>query len=203
MPRFARRLFTAAALLLAVPAHAEVTAKTDAGFATSTAVDIPGKTPQQVWPVLLTPAKWWNPIHSWSGDSENLYIDAQAGGCFCELLPLPRGAAEGTRRGSVEHARVISAMPPQLMRLTGALGPLQGEALVGTLTVVLKPIPGGGTHMTWSYVVGGFMRMKVDDISPLVDKVLAEQATRLADLAGAPEVPASPLQPEAKRPGAF
>jgi hypothetical protein len=71
-------------------------------------------------------------------------------------------------------------MPPKLLRMSGALGPLQGEALVGTLTVVLKPLPDGGTHLTWSYVVGGYMRMKVDEIAPVVDEVLVEQFNRLA-----------------------
>jgi uncharacterized protein YndB with AHSA1/START domain len=181
------------ACCIAAPAQAEVTAKSDIGFVTSTTVDIPARSLDEVWQALLKPAKWWNPLHAWSGDADNLYLDAQAGGCFCELLPLPKAAAPGTRRGSIEHARVLAAMPPRLLRLTGALGPLQGEALNGTLTVVLKPLPDGGTRMTWSYVVGGFMRMKVEDIAPIVDRVLAEQAQRLAAFAQAPpgEGPAS------------
>ena len=182
--RLATCALLAATFALAGPARAEVVAKTDIGFATTTAVDVPGKAPEVVWQALLKPAKWWNPVHSWSGDADNLYLDAQAGGCFCELLPLPKDAPEGTRRGSIEHARILATMPPRLLRLTGALGPLQGEALIGTLTVTLKPLD-GGTRMTWSYVVGGFMRMKVDDIAPIVDKVLAEQAQRLSAFAQA------------------
>ena len=185
-------ILLAAAVALAGPARAEVAARTEIGFVTTTAVDVPGKTPQEVWQALLKPAKWWNPIHSWSGDADNLYLDAQAGGCFCELLPLPKDAPEGTRRGSIEHARILASMPPKLLRLTGALGPLQGEALNGTLTVMLKPAD-GGTRMTWSYVVGGFMRMKVDDIAPIVDRVLAEQAQRLSAFAQIPA--AAPPRP--------
>jgi len=200
MPRL-KPLLAAIALaapLLTTPVHAEVTAKSDIGFVTAAAVDVPGRTPQQVWQALLRPAKWWNPIHSWSGDAEALYLDAQAGGCFCELLPLPKDAPAGTRRGSIEHGRILATMPPRLMRIVGALGPLQGEALVGTLTITLKADAEGGTRMAWSYVVGGFMRMKVDDIAPIVDKVLAEQATRLAEYAAMPE-PAADEAP-ARRP---
>lgn len=187
----ARSLIPAALLLLAAPAHAEVATKSDIGFVTTTALDIPGKSLDQVWQALLKPARWWDPIHSWSGDADNLTLDAQAGGCFCERLPLPKGAQLGTPRGSIEHARILAAMPPRLLRLNGALGPLQGEALTATLTVVLKPNPDGGTHMTWSYVVGGFMRMKVDDIAPIVDRVLAEQAQHLSAYAQAPDHPAA------------
>ncbi|MDE2405943.1 MAG: SRPBCC family protein [Sphingomonadales bacterium] len=182
------------ALLLASPAHAEVAATSDHGFVTTAQAEVPGKTPYEVWKALLQPGKWWNPVHSWSGDADNLYLDAQAGGCFCELLPPPKDAPEGTRRGSIEHARILAAMPPRLMRLTGALGPLQGEALTGTLTITLKP-DGANTHLTWTYVVGGFMRMKVEDIAPIVDKVLAEQAARLAEFARTPDAAAEPVDP--------
>lgn len=181
----------AAAMFGATPAYADVAVQADNGFVVQTALDIPGKSPPEVWQALLKPAKWWNPLHSWSGDADNLYLDAQAGGCYCELLPLPKDAPAGMRRGSVEHARVLATMPPRLLRMVGALGPLQGEALTGTLTITLKANPDGGTHMVWSYVVGGFMRMKVADIAPIVDKVLAEQASRLSDLAQAPGDPAA------------
>lgn len=164
-------------------ADAAIVQKSDYGFVSGAELDVPGKTPLEVWQVLIAPAGWWNPLHSWSGDASNLYLDPQAGGCFCELLPKPVDAPEGLRRGSIEHMRVIAAMPPKLLRLAGALGPLQGEALAGTLTVTLKPLPNGGTHLAWSYVVGGYMRMNVEDIAPIVDTVMAEQFTRLAKTA--------------------
>lgn len=189
-----RLLSVALAMLscLPAPARAEVQEKADNGFVTVATVDIPGKAPAEVWPVLLAPARWWNPDQAWSGDASGMAIDGQAGGCFCEMLPLPPDVAPGTRQGSVEHARVLAAMPPRLLRLSGALGPLQGEALAGTLTVVLKELAGGGTHMTWTYVVGGFMRMKVEDIAPVVDRVLTQQAGRLADAVNAPAPPPPP-----------
>ena len=52
--------------------------------------------------------------------------ELKAGGCLCEKIP-----AEG---GSVEHLRIVFARPGRLLRAQGGLGPLQGEAVVGTLT---------------------------------------------------------------------
>lgn len=194
-PRCLAVLLAVAPMLVGV-ARAEVVEKSDQGFVSGAELDIPGKSPQEVWQVLVAPAGWWNPLHSWSGNSANLYLDPQAGGCFCELLPKPTGAPEESRRGSIEHMRVIAAMPPKLLRLSGALGPLQGEALAATLTVTLKALPGtghnGGTQLTWSYVAGGYMRMKIDEIAPVVDKVLTEQFSRLAQTASTAPAPAAP-----------
>ncbi len=183
-----------AALALALPAKAEVLQSSADGFVTRTAADV-SRSPMEVWAELIAPAHWWNKEHSWSGDSANLYIDAQAGGCFCELLPVPAGAPEGARRGSVEHMRVIHSDPGRVLRLSGALGPLQGEALTGTLTITIKPVP-TGSHILWEYVVGGFMRFKPEQISPAVDGVLKDQLDRLAAKLGtsaaAPAVAGTP-----------
>ena len=60
--------------------------------------------------------------------------------------------------------------------MQGALGPLQSEAVIGTLTVAMEPAKDGTTtKVSFSYVVGGYMRYKVGDIAPAVDKVLGEQ----------------------------
>ena len=183
----------ATAPVLAGSARAEVAQKSETGFVVGAEEDLPDKSPPDVWQMLLTPAKWWNPLHSWSGDAANLTLDPQAGGCFCEKLPPPKDGAEDLHPGSIEHMRVIAVMPPKILRMSGALGPLQGEALTGTLTVVLKPLAGGGTHLTWGYVVGGYMRQKPAEIVPLVDKVLTEQFIRLSDA-----VPASSPPPPGK-----
>jgi len=169
-------------MALAGSAQAEVVQKSEAGFITHASADVT-KTPLEVWAELIAPAHWWNKEHSWSGDAANLYIDAQAGGCFCELLSLAKDSPEGTRRGSVEHLRVIYADPGKMMRLSGALGPLQGEALNGTLSITLKQTP-KGTRIQWEYVVGGYMRFKPEEIAPAVDGVLSEQLARLAEKLG-------------------
>lgn len=182
------RLIAAAllpALLLAAPARAEVAAKGENGFVVHLEADA-AQPPAAVWPVLIAPARWWSGEHTFSGDAANLYLDAQASGCFCELLPRPKDAPEDQRRGSVEHLRVVYVQPGAALRMTGALGPLQGEALAGTLTIKLAPTK-DGTHLTLDYVVGGYGRLKLDEVAPAVDKVLGEQ---LASLVAAVQAPA-------------
>ena len=75
--------------------------------------------------------------------------------------------------------RVIYAEQGKALRMSGALGPLQADALTGTLTIALKPID-GGTRIMWEYVVGGYMRQWTGQTAPTVDKVLEEQVSRLA-----------------------
>ena len=70
-----------------------------------------------------------------------------------------------------------------MLRLSGAFGPLQGEALSGTLTIQIKEIP-TGSLIRFDYVVGGYMRFKVGDIAPAVDGVIGEQLAGLAKALG-------------------
>jgi hypothetical protein len=79
--------------------------------------------------------------------------------------------------------RVVQARPGKLLRLQGGLGPLQGEAVIGTLTFSLKAVP-GGTEITQNYIVGGFIRHGADKLAGPVDQVLAEQLSGLARLLG-------------------
>ena len=128
--------------------------------------------PAQVWTALVEPARWWNSEHTWSGNAANLSLQPVAGGCFCEKLPPG---------GSVQHLRVIYVQPAKLLRMSGALGPLQGEAVSGTLTVTLEPAR-RGTKIAFDYVVGGFMHMPIAQMAPAVDGMVGEQLSRLAAL---------------------
>lgn len=167
------------ALVLAVPAAGEVTASSDAGFVSRNVVDVTA-TPQEAWNTLIAPGGWWNGQHTYSGNAANLSIDARAGGCFCENLPRAKNAPASEPAGSIEHMRVVYAEPGKVLRLSGGLGPLQSEAVNGTLTITLKPGEGGTTRIAWEYVVGGYMRHKPSEIAPLVDQVMGEQLSRLA-----------------------
>ncbi|MDE1468001.1 SRPBCC family protein [Aurantiacibacter sp. D1-12] len=120
-----------------------------------------------VWQALLHPENWWS--HTWSDSSANLRLDAFAGGCFCETLP----ANDGWPAGSVEHMRVVFVQPGSTLRMSGSLGPLQTEALAGTLSVSLAD-EGEGTRITWEYITGGQSRFPLDQIAPVVDSVQAE-----------------------------
>ena len=179
--------------LVAAPvslARAEVAAQSPAGFVIKHSADT-AASKADAWQALITPNKWWSGEHTYTGDAANLYLDAQATGCFCEKLPKPADAPAGQRMGSVEHMHVVFADPHRgVLRMVGGLGPLQGEALHGTLTITLRPTA-GGTRIEWVYVVGGYMQMDPEQIAPIVDKVLGEQLSRLAAmLAPAADKPA-------------
>lgn len=115
-----------AALGFAQPASAEVI-KADDGFFVTRNAAIVKATPGEAWQALIAPAKWWDDRHTWSADAENLYISPQAGGCFCELLPVAKDLPEGARRGSAHHMTVMLVDPPKVLRMHGSLGPLQSE----------------------------------------------------------------------------
>lgn len=167
----------ATGLCVAVPATAEVVS------ATPTTIDIHDNVTvdapiQQVWDTLRAPQRWWSKDHTYSDDAANLYLDTQATGCFCERLP--------DHKGSVEHARILYIQPPQMMRLTGALGPLQAEAVVGTLTFRLEQEGSNATKLTLDYVVSGYVRAGADTLAPKVDEVLALQVMNLKLAAESP-----------------
>lgn len=192
-------LFAIAGLCVAAPASAEVVASSDAGFVIRLSTEVTAK-PDDAWKELVTPADWWNKDHTFSGDAANLYIDGQATGCFCEKLPAPKDAPAGRRPGSVEHMRIVYVDPGKVLRMSGALGPLQSEALDGTLTITLKPVA-GKTRILWEYIVGGYMRYKSDEIGALVNKVLGEQLASLAAKLG-PVAPPAPAKGAAGKAGA-
>lgn len=172
----------AAFLLSSGQASAEVIEQGEDSFVTRDAVVVKAA-PFEAWQALITPSKWWNSNHTWSADAENLYISAQGGGCFCELLPAPKDAPEGVRRGSAQHMVVVLADPGRALRMRGGLGPLQSESVQGVLTVTLTPSD-KGTVIVFEYVVGGYMRFETPEISKAVDGVMSQQLAGLAKLLG-------------------
>ena len=172
-------LIAASYLLLASPAYAEVKTSSDTGFNIIHIATVQGST-DDIWKRLVAPKDWWNKSHSWSGSTDGFYIDAQANGCFCELFQEKGPDGKLKTVGSVEHMRVIFSQPGKVLRMQGGLGPLQSEAVTGTLTVAMEPSKDGQeTKISFSYVVGGYMRYKVSEIAPAVDNVLGDQFKRL------------------------
>jgi len=171
-----------AAMGFAFPAHAEITNTAANGFTVRHQAVVLAS-PEEVWKNLIAPSRYWNKDHSWSGNAENFYLVAQAGGCFCELIRKSGDDNIRTASGSVQHMRVIFVNRGETLRMSGALGPLQGEALTGTLTIMLKP-DGDSTVVQFTYKVGGYMEFEMDQIAPAVDGVIGEQLTRLAALHG-------------------
>jgi len=126
--------------------------------------------PAKVYEALVGQiGSWWNPEHTYSGDAKNLSIDARPGGCFCEKLP---------NGGGIEHLRVVYVAPPQVVRFSGALGPLQASGVAGSMTWKLT---GGldNTRLELSYSVGGFIPGGFEKMAPAVEAMLHEQFDRL------------------------
>ena len=165
----AARLAAFVALAAASPAAAAVKSAAAGGFEVESRV-IVAASPAAAYAMLGRPDLWWDPDHTFSHDARNLSLELRAGGCFCERLPKSGG--------SVQHLRVVFADPGAVLRLQGALGPLQGEAVAGSLTFTLKPAP-QGTEIVMNYIVGGYLRGGGGDWAPAVDRVLASQLERL------------------------
>jgi uncharacterized protein YndB with AHSA1/START domain len=168
-----RILLSAIALCVtAGTSSAEVVNVAPNGFSVKHAMTIQAS-PANVYATLTGKVgSWWNPEHTYSHDSSNLSIDARPGGCFCEKLG---------NGGGVEHMTVVFVSPGQMLRMTGALGPLQGSGLAGSMTWKLSAAASaaGATSLEFSYSVGGYMQGGFEKIAPAVDGVLGDQLARL------------------------
>ena len=171
MQHMPRRLLAVPAVvaLLAIAGSPAVAQVTSNGFLVSHEVSVTA-TSTRVYDALVGQVGlWWHPEHTFSGDSKNLSIDARPGGCFCEKL------RDG---GGLEHLRVIYVAPGEIVRMSGALGPLQASGVSGSLTWRLTTVP-RGTTVGLSYSVGGFIEGGFEKIAPAVEAVLGEQLRRL------------------------
>ena len=186
-PIFAPMLASAMAILIAVPAKAEVVVQTDGAFVTRESAVVKADL-RETWLALISPGTWWNSAHTFSGDSANMMLTPQAGGCFCERIPADESATKIGLAGSVEHMSVILSIPDQALRMRGSLGPLQSEPVDGIMTVTLSETD-KGTRIVFEYAVGGFMRFEVPVIAKAVDGVMTQQLSGLADLLGVVEAP--------------
>jgi uncharacterized protein YndB with AHSA1/START domain len=174
--------FTAAAILLCPGwAFAEVADSSLNGFTVKTSVTIQAS-PEEVYRRLIHNAgDWWSPQHTFSGDAHNLTIDEKPMGCFCETLP---------GQGAVRHMEVLRFASGKTLVLSGALGPLQSSAAVGTMTIQLSP-GDTGTTVEVTYAVAGYLPAGVDTWANTVDSVVTEQFARLKNYVehGSPAVP--------------
>jgi uncharacterized protein YndB with AHSA1/START domain len=177
------------AMLSSAPARADVKLVNERGFIVRIVATVPADR-EKAWSELVNPADWWSAEHSFSGDAANFALDPKPGGCFCEAMP----------GGGVQHMMVVFVDKAHALRMRGALGPMQGEALDGTLTIQLKDAEGGAVQIIWEYVVGGFGRIPFDAMAPAVDKVLAEQLGHLAGKLGGGQLDAQPGSAKGDKP---
>jgi uncharacterized protein YndB with AHSA1/START domain len=155
------------ALVAASPAHADISDSSEYGFTVRYKVTV-NAPPEQVWSHLLDIAGWWDGNHSWSGSASNFTLDAHPGGCWCEKLP----------GGGVVHQTVVYVDANKLLRLNGALGPMQGMGLTGVSTFALSP-KDKGTLLDVSYIASGYRPGGLTAFAPTVDAVLGIQVKRL------------------------
>jgi uncharacterized protein YndB with AHSA1/START domain len=158
---------------VAASAWADVTDRSAHGFTVKVVQDIAAP-PEAVYRSLVQHVgEWWDPEHTYTGAAKNMAIAPRPGGCFCETL------AGG---GFVEHAAVINAQPARLLRMRGALGPLQEMGVAGTITWQLEK-SGAGTKLTFTHAVGGYAPGGLDKVADVVDTVLTDSVKRLKEYA--------------------
>ena len=153
----------AVALLAPMPAAAEVVSSGEHGFELRRSAKVPSP-PADAMRDFATPAGWWDSAHSYSGDSANLSMTLQPGGCFCERLP---------GGGGVEHMRVAYVDPGKRLVLTGSLGPLLYAATAGVMDLQFKPA-GQGTEIVLTYKVAGFAGGGAAKLAPMVDGMIGQ-----------------------------
>lgn len=157
-----------AASTLGAAANAEVVAKSPDGM-TIRIVAETSLDRDLAWARLLDVASWWSGSHTYSGEASSLSFDAKAGGCWCEMWG----------GGEVEHGRVITVMPRDLLRFDTALGPLQELGVKGVMTFTLSNAgASGNTKLTLDYKVSGSSLSGLDKLAGPVEQVLAEQVAR-------------------------
>jgi uncharacterized protein YndB with AHSA1/START domain len=149
-------------------ARAETSAVSPNGFTVTHRFDT-AASPARAYGAIHEVGRWWNSSHTWSGNAQNLTLQQGAGGCFCERWPT----------GSVKHGEVIFAAQDSMIRLRAALGPLQERAVDGVLTFALKAVD-GRTGVTVTYRVVGSPDAGLAELAAPVDRVIGEQAQRLA-----------------------
>ena len=150
------------------PASAEVLSSAANGFVIrlETTVNVDNTTAYQQF---LNVAQWWDAAHTYYGKSENLTIDAVAGGCFCEI----------SGENQVLHMSVSYVDPGKEIRMVGGLGPLQMLGVHGGMSWKFEQTETGSTKITHQYQVSGYVDGGLDKFANIVNEVQAGQLEQL------------------------
>ena len=124
--------------------------------------------PNALWQRLIKPETWWHPDHTYSGDSANLSLDAQAGGLW----------REDWSTGSIVHGQVLLVTKDKQLRLEAPFGPLQEKAVDVIWTITLTPTE-DGTSVLFEEIANGNNHSQLDELAPAVDFVKTEAINRL------------------------
>ncbi|MEQ9315307.1 MAG: hypothetical protein RLN72_05600 [Henriciella sp.] len=164
-----RHILCAVTALAALPASAEIVAASSDHY-TLRHEAVSALSPEDMWERLLQPETWWHPDHTYSGVSENLWLNPNAGGPWMESW----------EENVVEHGRVLAIMQGQYIRLEAPFGPLQSMAVNVVWTISIEP-DGDGTRVIFDEIANGSSVSGLDQIAPAVDGVKAEAIRRLTD----------------------
>ena len=88
-------------LLASAPASAEVVSASSNGFEVRETVPLVVP-PEAAFKAFGELPAWWDPQHTYSGDSANLRLQLTPGGCFCERIPKSGGGVEHMHVAYVE-----------------------------------------------------------------------------------------------------
>lgn len=161
-----RPLIAAAALALsATPAAAEVVERSADHFVLRYAVALEAS-PEDFIDALEHIGEWWNPAHTYSGNSRNLSLALDAGTCFCEAMP------DGS---TFDHGGVYEYDPGTGVLIDAALGPLRGKTTLSNWSIGWTGA-NRGTELVMSYVVRG---EGLGAMADGVDRVMGEQFRRM------------------------
>lgn len=160
-------LVVAGLLAVASPVAAATSEVSTSGFLVTLRQEV-NASPHRVYESLGDVGKWWNAQHTWSGNAANLSLQTEASACFCERWS----------GGSVEHGRVVYAARDSVLRIQGALGPLQALAVNAVLTFAVAE-KDGKTVLLVTYRVSGNEAAGLQALAGPVDGVLAEQVQGL------------------------
>lgn len=179
MKRFLTAVLALATLGVTTPALAEVVERSPDHFVLRYALTMEAPA-EDVWAAVSDIRLWWNPAHTYSGDSANLSLALSPGGCFCEKL------ADGS---TFEHGIVREADPETGVLLDAALGPLKGKTTMARWTFGWN---GSGDEVVMSYVVRG---PGLGALADPVDHVMQDQYRRLIHFIDYGEAPAETSGP--------
>ncbi len=155
-------------LVVAVPASGKIISSSSEQF--TLRHEAISKLPlEDLWKILIEPAKWWAADHTYSGNSNNLSLELKPGGLWQEIWD----------DGSVKHGEVIYVKHQEQLRLNAPFGPLQEKAVIDVWTITLTPHQ-EGTMIVFDEVVTGSGISKLDELAPAVDYVKNEAITRLS-----------------------
>ena len=140
----AARCITSALALFAAPASAAVVSSSPGHFTLGYTSTVKA-TPDQAWATVINLPGWWSAAHSYSGKVANLSIDARAGGCWCERWTGAKGEAN-----SIEHARIVMAMPGKVLRAVGGVARLfAGEEPAHLICAPPREVPSTVPPSRW------------------------------------------------------